>query len=349
MARLVYLGTPDAAVPPLRTLVAAGHDVALVVTRPDKRRGRGGALVPSPVKAAALELGLPVTDDLAGATDGRRRAGRGRGLRPDRPGGRARPAAHGEPPLLAPAALAGGGPGRAGGPGGRRRDGRLPDGRGGRARHRARLRRGGHGHRPRGVGRRAAGPPGGHRLPTCSRSTWPTAGPACRCPGTRPATRPTPRSSLSHELELDWDAAGARSCAGWCGSAGRGRRSGAGACGCWPPATPTAAERSPRWPPAGSTAPRSGPGAGRGCALVTVQPEGKRPMDADAWLRGVRPSRTSAWAPEPDDAWASGDAPVGSGRWPPSRPPARPARPPCGWPPRSSRPTSAAWPTPWPG
>ena len=68
MARLVYLGTPDAAVPPLRTLVAAGHDVALVVTRPDKRRGRRGAPAPSPVKAAALELGLTVTDDLAGAT-----------------------------------------------------------------------------------------------------------------------------------------------------------------------------------------------------------------------------------------------------------------------------------------
>jgi methionyl-tRNA formyltransferase len=68
VARLVYLGTPDAAVAPLRTLVAAGHDVALVVSRPDKRRGRGGALTPSPVKAAALGLGLTVTDDLAEAT-----------------------------------------------------------------------------------------------------------------------------------------------------------------------------------------------------------------------------------------------------------------------------------------
>ena len=67
MARLVYLGTPGAAVPPLRTLVAAGHDVALVVSRADKRRGRGSDLVPSPVKAAALELGLPVTADLAEA------------------------------------------------------------------------------------------------------------------------------------------------------------------------------------------------------------------------------------------------------------------------------------------
>jgi methionyl-tRNA formyltransferase len=50
------------AVAPLRALVEAGHDVALVVTRPDRKRGRGGALLPSPVKAAALELGLTVTD-----------------------------------------------------------------------------------------------------------------------------------------------------------------------------------------------------------------------------------------------------------------------------------------------
>ncbi len=64
MARLVFLGTPVAAVAPLQTLVSAGHEVALVVTRADKRRGRGSDLVPSPVKAAALELGLPVTDSL---------------------------------------------------------------------------------------------------------------------------------------------------------------------------------------------------------------------------------------------------------------------------------------------
>lgn len=40
----------------------AGFEVALVVSQPDRKRGRGGALAPSPVKAAALELGLPVTD-----------------------------------------------------------------------------------------------------------------------------------------------------------------------------------------------------------------------------------------------------------------------------------------------
>ncbi len=60
--RLAYLGTPSLAVPPLRALVDAGFDVALVVSQPDRRRGRGSELAPSPVKAAALELGLAVTD-----------------------------------------------------------------------------------------------------------------------------------------------------------------------------------------------------------------------------------------------------------------------------------------------
>lgn len=46
--------------PPLRALVAAGHTVALVVTRPDRRRGRGAGATPSPVKSAAVELGLRV-------------------------------------------------------------------------------------------------------------------------------------------------------------------------------------------------------------------------------------------------------------------------------------------------
>lgn len=58
--RIVYFGTPAAAVPPLRALEAAGHDVALVVSQPDRRRGRGGRLAPSAVKAAAGEMGLEV-------------------------------------------------------------------------------------------------------------------------------------------------------------------------------------------------------------------------------------------------------------------------------------------------
>lgn len=49
--------------------MAAGHDVALVVTRADRRRGRGSRLDPSPVKAAAVELGIPVTTDVDDAVE----------------------------------------------------------------------------------------------------------------------------------------------------------------------------------------------------------------------------------------------------------------------------------------
>jgi len=62
--RLAYLGTPDVAVEPLRALVRAGFEIPIVISGPDKRRGRGGELSPSPVKAAALELGLRVSDEL---------------------------------------------------------------------------------------------------------------------------------------------------------------------------------------------------------------------------------------------------------------------------------------------
>ena len=62
--RLAYLGTPDVAVEPLRALVRAGFDIPIVISGSDKRRGRGGELSPSPVKAAALELGLSVSDQL---------------------------------------------------------------------------------------------------------------------------------------------------------------------------------------------------------------------------------------------------------------------------------------------
>lgn len=60
--RLVFLGTPAAAVVPLRGLLDAGYDVALVVSQPDRRRGRGGRTSPSPVKQAALDAGVPVSD-----------------------------------------------------------------------------------------------------------------------------------------------------------------------------------------------------------------------------------------------------------------------------------------------
>ena len=67
--KLAYLGTPAAAVPPLRALVKAGHEIPIVVSQGDKKRGRGGALVPSPVKAAALELGIPVTSRVKDVVD----------------------------------------------------------------------------------------------------------------------------------------------------------------------------------------------------------------------------------------------------------------------------------------
>jgi len=74
--RIVFLGSPPEAQRALRALHDAGHDIALVVTQPDRKRGRGGGLVPSPVKKAATELGLPVVtperakealDDIAGS------------------------------------------------------------------------------------------------------------------------------------------------------------------------------------------------------------------------------------------------------------------------------------------
>ncbi len=67
--RLAFLGTPEAAVATLEALIEAGHDLAVVVTRPDRRRGRGAALTPSPVKVAALKHGLRVVHRLADLDD----------------------------------------------------------------------------------------------------------------------------------------------------------------------------------------------------------------------------------------------------------------------------------------
>ena len=62
--RVVYFGTPEVAVAPLRALCRAGHEVVLVMTRPPKRRGRRQAPTPSPVEEAAADLGLAVTYEL---------------------------------------------------------------------------------------------------------------------------------------------------------------------------------------------------------------------------------------------------------------------------------------------
>ncbi len=58
--KILFWGTPAYAVPSLEALVAAGHELVGVVSQPDRRRGRGKELVASPVKARALDLGLPV-------------------------------------------------------------------------------------------------------------------------------------------------------------------------------------------------------------------------------------------------------------------------------------------------
>ena len=58
--RLLFWGTPAYAVPTLSALHEAGHTIVGVVTQPDRRRGRGKQLMPSPVRNRAEELGLPV-------------------------------------------------------------------------------------------------------------------------------------------------------------------------------------------------------------------------------------------------------------------------------------------------
>ena len=58
--RIIFMGTPEFAVPSLRALVAEGYNVVAVVTAPDKPAGRGQKLRESEVKTAARELGLPV-------------------------------------------------------------------------------------------------------------------------------------------------------------------------------------------------------------------------------------------------------------------------------------------------
>jgi methionyl-tRNA formyltransferase len=60
MMSLVFIGTPEFAIPSLRSLHSAGHTISAVVTQPDRPAGRGRTLSPPPVKTAALELGVPV-------------------------------------------------------------------------------------------------------------------------------------------------------------------------------------------------------------------------------------------------------------------------------------------------
>lgn len=58
--RLIYMGTPEFAVAALESIVKAGHEVIAVFTQPDKAKGRSKALVPTPVKQKAMEYDIPV-------------------------------------------------------------------------------------------------------------------------------------------------------------------------------------------------------------------------------------------------------------------------------------------------
>lgn len=58
--RIIYMGTPDFAVPTLEALIQSKHEVIAVITQPDKPKGRGKAMQFPPVKEKALEYGIPV-------------------------------------------------------------------------------------------------------------------------------------------------------------------------------------------------------------------------------------------------------------------------------------------------
>lgn len=58
--KLIFAGTPEFALLPLKKIYQAGYTLAAVLTQPDKPQGRKGVLTPSPVKTAAVELGIPV-------------------------------------------------------------------------------------------------------------------------------------------------------------------------------------------------------------------------------------------------------------------------------------------------
>src|SRR5699024_7758002 len=60
MKKIIFMGTPDFAVPVLESLVDSGYEVVHVVTQPDRPKGRKKELTPSPVKKAALQHHIPV-------------------------------------------------------------------------------------------------------------------------------------------------------------------------------------------------------------------------------------------------------------------------------------------------
>ena len=58
--KIIFMGTPDFAVASVDAVKKAGHEIVLVVTQPDKPKGRSGKMIASPVKEYAMEKGIPV-------------------------------------------------------------------------------------------------------------------------------------------------------------------------------------------------------------------------------------------------------------------------------------------------
>ncbi len=308
--RLVYLGTPEMAVRPAAwPCTTPASTSPWWCRRADAKRGRGGALVPSPVKAAALELGpaRSPTGSTTWSLD----------LDPaptsawwwPTAGSSSPPVldarAHGQPALLAAAPVAGGGAGRAGHPGRRRAHRRVPHGRRGGARHRRRLRPG------RGAPSAPTRPP-----PSCGPELV-AAGTALLVdqlerragPAEPQVGEPTYAEKITAaELELDWTGAGGRAPPAGAGRRTPGRRSAAGASRCGAPPLDRRRRRTGRrWPRAQLDGTRVGTGDGA-LELVEVQPEGKGRQAASAWRNGARPAGdgSAASALRPVDAAPTG-------------------------------------------
>ncbi len=67
--KIVFMGTPDFAVPSLKALNQNGYEISIVVTQPDRPKGRGRKIIPPPVKSAALSLGYDIAQPASVRTD----------------------------------------------------------------------------------------------------------------------------------------------------------------------------------------------------------------------------------------------------------------------------------------
>ncbi len=188
--------------PPLRALVAAGHEVIHVVTRADKRRGRGAELSPEPGQGRRRRARPPRVPPRRRRARLGCRARRGGRIRPDHQTPRARRAPHGQPALQPAAALAGSGAGGAGDPRRRRRDRGVRHGCRRGTRHRRRVRRAARRHRPDRDGAGVPRPARRRRHPAAPRG----ARPSRRDRGAEPQVgEPTYASKVTpDDLRLDW-------------------------------------------------------------------------------------------------------------------------------------------------